>query len=236
MHRSFSIHGLHLRHDPEYDFTGEPLEDHVDPPDYCEYEDQFMFLAESAAKECGYEGLQFSEVWEENWNQGDWWEYGCAALGKRRIEGMVSDDHGLAYMVHAIAREASWTIGEDNREKKNNRKVALCFTYVAGEDRIDIESHEIGKCPVFRYDHELIKKRKCKVQVTFYVSTSVKDTDDDADVNRIIDRAIDEHFDEDNLQEKIYEELDYYTSDYDPTVYVRRDKVKVTDVPKTRKI
>lgn len=234
MHRSFSIHDLHMRHDPEYDYSDEPMEDCIDPPQYCEYEDQFMALAEWAIKECGYEGVQFSEIWEENWNAGDWWEYGCAALGKRRIEGMVSEDHGLGYMVHAIAREASWSIGTDNREVKNRRKVALCVTYVSGEDRIDVTSHEIGKCPCFTYDHEIIQKRKTKVTVTFYLKTEVKDIDNDS--NPTIDRAIKEFFDEDYLQEKVYEELDYYTSDADPHVYVKLDQIKITDVPKTRKI
>ncbi len=234
MYRSFLIHDLHMRNDEDYIPQPED-EEFNSPPDYCDYEDHFQALAEWAVKECGYTNVVFSHVWEENWNCGDWWEHDCREL-PHRIEGMMDEDNNIMYQVHGLAKTASWTIGEDNREQRENKQIAICITYCSGDDSILVETHAIGQCPYFKYDHQLIKKRKARIQVTFYVSTSVKDTDGEADVNRIIDRAINEHFDEDNLQEKIHEELDYYTSDYDPTVYVKRDKVKIVDVPKTRKI
>lgn len=232
MFRDYNIYDLFAHFQPDL-VTSE----YEDVPEYCGSDDIFMDAARYAARMAGFTNVKWSVVWEEDWNRGDWMTYYCEALGgrKKMIEGMVDENCDTEYLIHGIAQEESWSIGEDNSVKQKKKKVAICIQYESGDDRIKLETHEIGKCPYFVYDHQIMKKRKIKVTTTFYLSTKVKDMDNvSADV---IDKAIKQHFDADYLAERVYEDLDYELNmDDDPSVDATVHKIDIKDVPRTRKI
>lgn len=207
-------------------------EDPDDASDYCDSSEHFTDLCDYVATKLGYVGVTWGIV-HDNYYGDDWEYFRCPELGSNHLVALLEEDSNVEYLRHGIIQQANWSLGVDNREKQVTQVRAVCISYHQGDDNIEVREHPVGQCDYLLYEHEIMKDRKIRIDVTYFMHVKCRDKEDMLD-NRITD-AIETALNEDRLIDSMHDEISYELDD-EPTIEVKKDRLKWKDVPKTRKI
>ncbi len=195
-------------------------------------EDHFSDTAYRVAQSLGYVNPELSEV-QNSFYEDDWTESDCDALGKKLVWLLDEEKSNMEYVVHIIVEAPNWSLGTDNREDKQKKKMALCVTGDSGDESVYSQIHEVGKCPECLYEHEITIDKKVKITATVYIRVTGKDRKQK--FQGLFDDALSEVFHRSAIEDNLHDAM-YYEMDDEVEVKANVKSLKQTSVPRTKEI